>query len=275
MIGAETDMKVTSQVGDLVLLERSANGLACVTLNRPDQRNPLDWSTIKALRGCVAELEKDDRTTMVLIRGSGGTFSAGGDLIGYMDLYRSPERFTGFLEDFHQLLEEIERSSKIYISAIEGYCVAGGLELLLACDIVIASKSARIGDGHLNFGQLPGAGGSQRLPRVIGPMRARYLMATGSLVDGTEAERIGLISKVVPDADLASAIDDLIGELSKKSPLGLKGLKYLVNAGLNGDLQAGLRLEIDYVLNYATTASDAVEGLAAFHEKRAPRFTGQ
>lgn len=275
MIGTKTDTKLLPIDEDLVLLERCAGGLARLTLNRPEQRNPLDWATVKALRRSVTALEDDVDVTMVLIRGSGQTFSAGGDLIGYMDLYKTPERFAGFLKDLYQLFEDMEHSSKTYISVIEGHCVAGGLELLLACDIVLAAQSARIGDGHLNFGQLPGAGGSQRLPRAIGPMRARYLMATGTLIDATEAERIGLVSKVVQDADLESAIDELVTNLSRKSPLGLKGLKYLVNEGLRGDLQTGLQLEIDYVLNYATTAADASEGLAAFQEKRHPRFTGR
>jgi enoyl-CoA hydratase len=274
MIGTQTEVKTERKDDDLVILERDGQ-LARLTLNRPDQRNPLNWSTIKALRACVAEVESDADITVVLVRGAGHTFSAGGDLIGYMDLYRSPERFAGFLEDFYLLFEEMEHSSKIYISVIEGYCVAGGLELLLACDIAVAARSAKIGDCHLNFGQLPGAGGSQRLPRAIGPMRARYMMATGKMIDATEAERIGLLSQVFPDDELEKGIDDLVADLSRKSPLGLKGLKYLVNEGLQGDLQTGLRLEIDHVLHYATTAADASEGLVAFQQKRHPRFTGR
>ncbi len=108
-----------------------------------------------------------------------------------------PDKFAAFLDDFFQLLDAIEASAKIYIAAVNGVCVAGGIELLLACDLAIAAASARIGDGHLNFGQLPGAGGSQRLPRAIGLLRAKHLILTGALLSAAEAERIGLVNEVV------------------------------------------------------------------------------
>lgn len=275
MVGAKSEIKLASNDTDLILFERISEDIVQLSLNRPDQKNPLDWATVKALRSHVASLENEASVQMVLIRGQGGTFSAGGDLIGYMDLYQNPDNFAIFLDDFYQLFEAMERSSKTFIGIVEGYCVAGGLELLLACDIVIAAHSAKIGDCHLNFGQLPGAGGSQRLPRVIGPMRAHYMMATGALVGAEEAERIGLVSKAVPDEQLTETIDGLVADLCRKSPLGLKGLKYLLKEGLRGDLQSGLQLEIDYVFNYATTADDASEGLVAFQEKRRPQFVGQ
>ena len=258
----------------LVLLEPARDGVAWLTLNRPRQRNPLDWNTIRRLRELVAQLETDSATRVVLVRGAGGTFSAGGDLKGYVGLYRDADRFRGFLEDFYQLLDAIEHSAKLYVAVVEGYCVAGGLELLLACDLVVAAASARIGDGHLNFGQLPGAGNSQRLPRTVGPMRARWLMATGDFVEAAEAERIGLVCKVYADAALEAGVTEAATRIARHSPLGLAGMKRLVNQGLRGDLEAGLRFEIDFVHDYATTSHDATEGLNAFAEKRPPRFTG-
>jgi enoyl-CoA hydratase len=257
-----------------VLLTQDGNGNAYITLNRPQQRNPMDWTTIRELRSAVTCIEENPAVNVVIVRGSGGNFSAGGDLVGYVALYQNPPDFRAFLEDFYQLFHAIEASSKIYIAVVDGYCVAGGLELLLVCDIVIAARSAKIGDGHLNFGQLPGAGGSQRLPRAIGPMRARYLIATGELIDATEAERIGLVSKIIADADVDDFLAAFVTRLSNRSPLGLKGMKHLVNQGLRTDLESGLRLELEYVHNYATTAADASEGLVAFREKRVPRFSG-
>lgn len=257
-----------------ILVGSATDGVARITLNRPAQRNPLDWTSVRALQNAVAQLEADAATRVVVMRGAGGNFSAGGDLKAYVDLYRNPDDFRGFLDDFYKLLNDIEHSAKLYVAVIEGYCVAGGLELLLACDLVVAAESARIGDGHLNFGQLPGAGGSQRLPRTIGPMRARYLIATGELIDAREAERIALVSRMVPDAELNDQVTRLTARLAAHSPLGLKGMKHLVNAGLRGDLEAGLRMELEYVHNYATTSHDASEGLMAFAEKRTPRFTG-
>ena len=250
------------------------DAVAAVTLNRPDKRNPLDWSTVRQLKGIVAQLESNRGVHVVVLRGAGGNFSAGGDMKGYIDLYRRTQDFRSFLQDFHALLDAMEASSKIYVAAIEGHCVAGGLELLLACDVVLVAKSAKIGDAHLKFGQLPGAGGSQRLPRVVGPMRARYLMLTGEIIEASEAERIGLVSKVVPDNEFEAYIGKFVEGLAAASPLGLKGMKHLVNSGLRMPIEEGLRMELEYVHDYATRSADATEGLMAFQEKRKPRFSG-
>ncbi|MCC7273774.1 MAG: enoyl-CoA hydratase/isomerase family protein, partial [Alphaproteobacteria bacterium] len=214
----------------------------------------------------------DPAVRAVVVTGEGRAFSAGGDLEGYLTLYRDPAGFRAFLDDFWALLDAIERAPKIFVAAINGFCVAGGLELMLACDLAIAAREAKIGDGHLNFGQLPGAGGSQRLPRAIGVPRAKLLMLTGRLIDGVEAERIGLVAESVPLAELQAHVDALIATLLEKSPDGLAGMKRLVDDGMRGSLEAGLRMEIDYVHRWATTHPDAVEGLVAFKEKRRPRF---
>jgi enoyl-CoA hydratase len=164
-----------------ILVER-AGGLAVITLNRADKMNPLDRGTVRELRDETAALERDADIAVVVITGAGRAFSAGGDLAGYVKLYRAPAEFRAFLQDFHDLLAALEASEKIYVAAVNGFCVAGGLELMLACDIVLAAEEAKIGDGHVNFGQLPGAGGSQRLPRAIGVLRAKRLMLSGELL---------------------------------------------------------------------------------------------
>jgi enoyl-CoA hydratase len=208
-----------------------------------------------------------------VITGEGRAFSAGGDLDGYIRLYRNPEQFAAFLEDFYQMLTGMEKSDTVYIAAVNGVCVAGGIELLLSCDLAIAADTAKIGDGHLNFGQIPGAGGSQRLPRAVGLMRSKHLMMTGDLLPAAEAERIGLISQVVPAAELAAAVDALLAKLAAKSRVGLTRVKHLANATQVMDLETGLRHEIDVVHPYATTEPDATEGLIAFKEKRKPNFS--
>jgi enoyl-CoA hydratase/carnithine racemase len=248
---------------------------SCVrlTLARADKLNPLDWGTVRELKDAVAKIEGMPDIVAVVISGRGRSFSAGGDLEGYLRLYRQPDEFSAFLEDFFQMLNAIEASSKIYIAAINGVCVAGGLELLLACDLVIAATSARIGDGHLNFGQLPGAGGSQRLPRAIGLLRAKHLILTGNLLSADEAERIGLVSQVVPNEELDHAVDALVAGLGDKSRVGLRGVKHLTNLTLTIDLATGLKREIEFVHRYATTEPDAIEGLVAFKEKRKPVFS--
>jgi enoyl-CoA hydratase len=246
---------------------------ARVTLMRADKLNPLDWATIRELQGAIAEIDRMPDIYAVIITGRGRSFSAGGDLDGYVDLYRHPQNFAAFLDDFYRMLNAIEASSKIYIAAINGVCVAGGLELLLACDLVIAAASAKIGDGHLNFGQLPGAGGSQRLPRAIGLLRAKHLILTGALLNAEEAKQIGLVNEVVPDAELDAAAENLVSRLGEKSKVGLRGAKYLANLTTNTGLEAGLRQEIAFVHRYATTEHDATEGLIAFKEKRKPVFS--
>jgi enoyl-CoA hydratase/carnithine racemase len=248
---------------------------ACVRLilARAEKLNPLDWGTVRELKEAVAKIEAMPDIAAVVITGRGRSFSAGGDLEGYLRLYRQPDEFSAFLDDFFQVLDAIEASSKIYVAAVNGVCVAGGLELLLACDLVVAAASARIGDGHLNFGQLPGAGGSQRLPRAIGLLRAKHLILTGSLLSAEEAERIGLVGQVVPDGELDQAVDALVAGLREKSRVGLRGAKHLTNLTLTTDLATGLQREMEFVHRYATTEPDATEGLVAFKEKRKPAFS--
>lgn len=246
---------------------------ARLTLVRTDKLNPLDWATVRELKAAVTAIESRADIFAVIVTGRGRSFSAGGDLDGYIDLYRSPDKFSAFLEDFFEMLNAIEASSKIYVAVVNGVCVAGGLELLLACDIAIAAASAKIGDGHLNFGQLPGAGGSQRLPRAVGLLRAKHLMLTGDLLSADEAKQIGLINQVVPDAELDAAAAALVARLGEKSRIGLRGAKHLANLTLTTDLATGLRQEIDFVHHYATTERDATEGLMAFKEKRKPVFS--
>jgi enoyl-CoA hydratase len=245
-----------------------------VTLNRPQQMNPLDWSTVKELGACMRALEDDPVVRVIVITGSGRAFSAGGDLKSYLSLYKNQEDFRKFLRDLYDVLDGIERSAKVVIAAVNGHCLAGGLELMLACDLVVASEDARIGDAHLNFGQVPGGGGSQRLPRAIGVLRAKQLFFTGDWVTGAEAERIGLVNRAVPAAQLTTAVNDLAGKIITKSPAALRAIKYLVHEGMQVSLRAALELELNYVHHYATSTEDAMEGLIAFAEKRQPNFKG-
>jgi enoyl-CoA hydratase len=245
--------------------------LARVTLARADKLNPLDWSTVKELKAAVAEIEAAP-VRFVILTGEGRAFSAGGDLDGYLKLYRDAVAFQAFLDDFYAMLTGIEKARAIWIAAVNGVTVAGGIELLLACDMALAGASAKIGDGHLNFGQLPGAGGSQRLPRAIGLLRAKHLMLTGDLLDAETCERWGLVTKVVPDTELVAQAEAWVASLSEKSGAGLAGAKRLANMTLDLPYEEGLKAEIAFVHRYATTEPDATEGLIAFKEKRPPRF---
>ncbi len=258
---------------DNIELERD-EAVAVITLNRPESMNPLDWATVKELGSTFAGLEKDGETRVLILTGRGKAFSAGGDLKAYMVLYAKPQEFRSFLVDFRDLNQAIERSPIMVIAAINGFCVAGGLELMLACDIALAAREARIGDGHLNFGQLPGAGGSQRLIRAIGPAHARELIYSGRLMGGAEAREMGLVARAVPAEQLMETARDLAGQMLEKSPLGLAQAKTLLARGRDMDLTAAINMELELVHRYATTSHDAVEGLAAFAEKRKPDFKG-
>ncbi|MDP6173152.1 MAG: enoyl-CoA hydratase-related protein [Rhodospirillales bacterium] len=258
---------------DTIDLQRDG-AVAVLTLDRPKSMNPLDWATVKELTQALAQLEKDETSRVVIITGRGQAFSAGGDLKAYMELYRRPDEFRSFLDDFRALNAAIEASAIMVIAAINGFCVAGGLELMLACDIALAAREARIGDGHLNFGQLPGAGGSQRLIRAIGPAHARELIYSGRLMGGAEAREMGLVARAVPAEQLMETARDLAGQMLEKSPLGLAQAKTLLARGRDMDLTAAINMELELVHRYATTSHDAVEGLAAFAEKRKPDFKG-
>jgi enoyl-CoA hydratase len=246
-----------------------------LTLQRGEQRNPIDAATVVRLRSLLTEADEDDKVRAVVVTGEPPAFSAGGDLRGYLSLYEDEPAFRAFLEGFSAVCHLLERGRFTSAAMVNGACVAGGLELALACDIVVASTTAKIGDGHLGFGQLPGAGGSQRLCRAIGLQKAKELLLTGRLLSGEEAAAIGLVTRAVAADDLHDATLALVAETVRHSPLAVARMKELIALSQESHRQDGLEAEIDLVSNYATTSQDAVEGLHAFVERRAPRWTGR
>ncbi|HEY0903024.1 MAG TPA: enoyl-CoA hydratase-related protein [Marmoricola sp.] len=245
-----------------------------IRVNRPEQRNPLDHATVRALLRHLEEAEQDESVRGFVVSGVGPAFSAGGDLRKYVDLYARPAQFSAFLADFKQLCERLERGQLVTCAMVNGACVAGGLELALACDFITISEDARIGDGHLGSGQLPGAGGSQRLGRAIGWQKAKEWMLSGRLYTAREAEAVGLVSVVAAPESLEAATLELVGSVGQHSPLGYRTLKQLINVGRQESLDDGLEREIKQVHEYATTSRDATEGLLAFLEKRRPKYDG-
>lgn len=251
-----------------------AGDVALLTLDRPDQRNPLDWGTVRELRGALSSIAST-HVRAVVVTGNGPAFSAGGDLKGYVDLYQRPDDFAAFLDDLAEVCDTLERGPLPSIAMVNGTCVAGGLELALSCDLVVIAEDARVGDGHLRFGQLPGAGGSQRLVRAIGPQRAREWLLTGELHTAQEAYEAGLAAAVVPGAELRAHTFALAQSVCRHSPLALRRAKELVALAFDTPLDEGLRRERALVHEYATTSFDATEGLRAFDERREPRFEGR
>ena len=171
-------------------------------------------------------------------------------------------------------MSRLDRFPKPVIASLNGITLAGGLELVLCCDLVIAAQSAKIGDAHANYGLLPGGGGSVRLPRVIGPTRAKYLLYTGEFVSAEDMREAGLVNQVVDDSHLDAATQKVADTIATKSPLGLQRMKALVDDGLEQPEDTALRLELLASEVHAFSA-DLQEGLEAFQGKRAPRFTGK
>jgi enoyl-CoA hydratase len=256
-------------------VELTADGIARVlTLSRPDDRNPLDGATVAELRARAEAADRDDAVRVLVVTGAGTAFSAGGDLRAYLDVYRDAERFRTFLDDFRVLNARLEHGRFVSIAMVNGACVAGGLELALACDLITIADDARIGDGHLGTGQIDGAGGSQRLVRALGAQRAKQLLLTGKLWSGTEAAAAGLALFSAPADDLRGRTLDLAAELATYSPLAVKHMKTLVSYSAHMEFEDALSAEQELVVGYATKSHDAVEGLLAFLERRPPRYTG-
>jgi enoyl-CoA hydratase/carnithine racemase len=263
---------------ELILVTQVALGdatAALLTLNRPDSRNPIDKITIRLLNTILSELIEEGQVAAVILTGTGEAFSAGGDLKGYRALYRNPESFKTFMQDFDEVCRILETAPFLTIAMINGTCVAGGLELSLACDFITIADEARVGDGHLRFAQLPGAGGSQRLVRAIGVQRAKYWLYTGRLFPATEAVAAGLAVFSAPGAELLERTLALAAEVAGLTPLGWRTMKQLVDVAQHTHLPDGLRIESRTVFEYATSSHDATEGLKAFAERRPARYLGR
>ena len=267
---------------DPVLVEHQAVGdtgrtAAVIRLNRPASLNPIDTSVLVALDALLDEIDDDMAVCAVLITGNGRAFSAGGDLKAYRELQQDPVGFPRFVSDLHRVFGRLQRLRVPVVALVNGPAVAGGLELLLNCDFAIAGESARIGDGHLNFGQMGGGGSLTLLPRAIGRARATELVFSGRLLSAQDAVEWGLASRVVPDAELLDAGLAFATEVAAKSPLAVANAKEVMSRlwADNGSVDAGLRFELERDVVYCLTSHDAPEGLAAFEEKRTPRFEGR
>ena len=245
-----------------------------LTLQRPDERNPLDHATVARLRALVDDADVDPAFRVVIITGAGPAFSAGGDLRAYLDLYRNRQAFRAFLDEFRALNARLEHGRFVSIAMVNGACVAGGLELALACDLITMADDARIGDGHIRTGQIDGAGGSQRLVRALGVQKAKQLLLTGHLWSGARAVAAGLAAFSVPGEQLRARTLELAAELAAYSPLAVKHMKTLLGYSGHLEFEEALSAEVDLVVGYATESNDATEGLFAFLERRPPNFTG-
>jgi enoyl-CoA hydratase/carnithine racemase len=260
---------------DLEILVEKRGTALWLTINRPHALNALTLDVADAMSAALRSAAEDPGVRVVVITATGRAFCSGADLKTVNASITGADETDqiGFTARLAALFDQIEASKLPVIAAVNGLALAGGLELLLACDLVLAAESARIGDGHANYGLLPGGGSSVRLPRRIGPTRAKYLLFTGELLPARELEQAGLVNAVVPDDHLEGAVEELVAKLATKSPLGLSRMKWLVNDGLEQPTPTAVRLEL--ALSDAHRYShDMREGLTAFNEKRRPQFSG-
>ena len=257
---------------DLVVLERAA-GVVTLRLNRPKALNALDADTLHALARALDSAERDAAARALIITGAGDkAFSAGADIAAMAEM--APVDGHPYSALGHAVLARVDDCRLPVVAALNGVALGGGLELALACDLVVASERARVGLPEITLGLIPGFGGTQRLVRRIGLARARELIYLGTMVGAGDAQRLGIVDRVVPAERLADEATALAGELAQRAPLALRQAKRATRAAVETTLEAGLRLEIEAFA--ATFASeDRVEGLRAFLEKRPPQWKGR
>jgi len=248
-----------------------------IALNRPDQLNPIDADVLRALGSAIDDACSRSEVRAILITGRGRAFSAGGDLKGYLTLQKDAVRFPEFVSELHRVFGRLMTIPIPVVALVNGVTAAGGLELLLNCDLAIAAESARIGDGHLNFGQMGGGGVLTLLPRVVGRAKAAELLFSGRFLSATEAAEWGIVNRVVPDDELLSAGLEFCRGVASKSPLAVANAKEVLTRlwAENGTVEVGLQYELARDVYYCLTSEDAAEGLRAFSEKRPPRYTGR
>jgi len=249
------------------------NSAAIVTLNRPEKLNALNQQTFIELDHVFCETAADSSIKGVLLTGAGEkAFAAGADISEIQDL--SLEEGRAFSIFGQNVFNKIEQCSKPVIALINGFALGGGCELAMSCHLRIASENAKFGQPEVNLGLIPGYGGTQRLPRLIGRNAALEFLLTGNMFTAQQALQYGLVNKVVPAADLADAGRELLDSILAKGPLAVKYILETVNRGLNMPLYEALRLEADY-FGTACASEDKKEGTCAFLEKRRPQFKGK
>lgn len=256
-----------------ILVERQ-DTYAVITLNRPRALNALSTSTLKEIDRALDDLGSDTEVRAIIITGSGTrAFAAGADIAELQALQDAADGYA-HSHSTHQLVFKMNALPKPIIMAINGYALGGGLELALGGDIILASENARLGQPEVNLGIIPGFGGTQRLPRLIGRTMALEMILTGEHISAAEALRIGLVNRVVPPDDLLPTAVGLARKIAEKGPLAISLAKRAVYEGLELSPRQGNELEMQ-LFGDAVGSADRKEGTSAFLEKRAPVWQGR
>ena len=246
------------------------DGLWILTINRPEVRNALDTATVKEMQAALDSLDTAKPGVLIITGAGDRSFVAGAD-IG--DL-RTRTKIQALNAVTSPLFTRVENFAWPVIAAVNGFALGGGCELALVCDIRIASENARFGLPEASLGIIPAAGGTQRLPRLVGLSRAKEWILTGDIYDAREAERIGLISRVAPAGELMQTAKEMARKILARAPLAVRLAKLALNASSRAPLDTGLTLEM-LAQGILYESKDKYEGMTAFLEKRKPKFTGE
>jgi enoyl-CoA hydratase/carnithine racemase len=255
------------------LLVETRGPAAVITLNRPEKYNALTLDLMRRLRDLVQELGAADAVRVLILRGSEKYFSTGMDLDDMADL-AGVAQVRRALDVVRETNAALEACPKPVIAAISGFCLTGGLEMALACDIRVAAENARFGITSARIGTVAGAGGTQRLPRLVGPAKAKEILFSSEFIDAPEAWRIGLVNRVVPVGREVEAAETMATVFAERAPLSLAFAKTAVNVGATMPLEAALQFEIGLTAQLYTT-EDKAEGIRAFLDKRRAEFRGR
>jgi enoyl-CoA hydratase len=253
----------------IIVSKETESKIAVVQLNRPQVLNALNFELMNEMLHALQTLERDEEILAIVLTGNEKAFAAGADIKEFA--VRNSAQM--LLENPLEKWQHIEKFPKPLIAAVSGYALGGGCELILMCDIVIASETAKLGLPEVNIGVMPGAGGTQRLTHLIGKFKAMELILTGRTIDAQEAFALGLVSKVVPAAEYLEEAKRVAREIASKSPIAVRAAKEAVLAALSG-LEQGLAFERkSFYLLFDT--EDKKEGMQAFLEKRKPQWKGR
>jgi len=256
-----------------IRFEIGGDGIALLTINRPEKLNALDSETVLELSDAVTRAASETEVRALIVTGAGEkAFVAGADINQLAVL--TPIEAQAFAERGQQVFREIEMLAKPTVAAINGYALGGGLELAMSCAVRVASENARLGQPEVKLGILPGYGGTQRLPRLVGRGRALEMLLSGEPVTAAEAHRIGLVNHVVPQAELLEFSRQWLRKVLSNAPLALGLTLQAVDVGLEAGLVQGLRFEAA-AFGLTTATEDKREGTRAFLEKRAAAFAGK
>lgn len=253
-----------------IRLERTVEGVALVRIHRPETLNSLSSKVMRELNDVLGALDVDEQARCIVLTGTERAFASGADI----EEMRDVTAIDMYVRNHLELWDAVRFVKTPIVAAVSGWCLGGGLELAMSCDIVVASEDARFGQPEINIGVIPGAGGTQRLPRGVGKSLAMEMVLTGKPITAVRAERLGLVSRVVPKETLLDEAVAVAADIAAKPPLAVRAAKDAILKSFDTPIEAGLAYERNiFFLLFAS--DDQREGMAAFTEKRKPTWKGR